>query len=729
MTENRGPIAAVGRACFRHRWWVVAVWVILAVAGVMASGRVFNGLSSEPGANQLESVQAYTVLQDHSTVGDEVIGEVTGVDPKAAGTATAVTAAATDLATVPGVQNVATPFTPSLPAAVRSALIAHTGSGLLVEVTLTNLSDDAETTAVDAINHRLDSLQTALRAGGAPQADIARGGSAILNQQVNHQVEHDLGLAEELSLPITLVLLIFVFGGLIAAGLPIIAAILSVFGAMLALLGFEHITTIDQNATIVVTLLGLGLSIDYGLLLVARYREELAAGAEPAEAVGRAWASAGRTILFSALTVAGSLAGLTVFGVTSMTALGTAGVSIAGIAMLVSLTATAALLGLARKRIKPAKKAINTDDDSGFFAGLAHVVQRRPVVTVVVTAAVLLAMAVPVLGTKVSVNSFTALPRSLSSVRVADDLSTAYGQSEQPAATVVAQMSAADLGTWAGKWSSYPGVSRVGQPVQVAADLATVDIYVSGDPEGTGARALVHTLRDNRPDAQSWVGGDAALLDDVLGLIGDRLPWAALVTVIAMMVLLFLMTGSIVVPIKAIIMNVLSLGATVGVMNLVFQHGTGSSLLHTLHTGSLDPFVLVGVLAFAFGLSMDYEVFLLSRIKEYVDAGVPSDVAVRRGLQRSGRVITSAALCMVIVFSCFLVGRVGNTQEIGLGLAAAIAVDATLVRCVLVPATMTLLGKWNWWAPAPLARFHRRWIAPAVAEPSVETERERVAIG
>jgi RND superfamily putative drug exporter len=184
------------------------------------------------------------------------------------------------------------------------------------------------------------------------------------------------------------------------------------------------------------------------------------------------------------------------------------------------------------------------------------------------------------------------------------------------------------------------------------------------------------------------------------------------------------------VPIKAIVMNLLSLGATVGVMNLVFQHGVGSGLLHTLHTGSLDPFVMVGVLAFAFGLSMDYEVFLLSRIKEYVDAGLPSDVAVRRGLQRSGRVITSAALCMVIVFTCFLVGRVGNTQEIGLGLAAAIAIDATLVRCVLVPATMTLLGRWNWWAPAPLARFHRRWIAPAVAEaPSPVREPEPVAVG
>jgi RND superfamily putative drug exporter len=183
-----------------------------------------------------------------------------------------------------------------------------------------------------------------------------------------------------------------------------------------------------------------------------------------------------------------------------------------------------------------------------------------------------------------------------------------------------------------------------------------------------------------------------------------------------MFILLFLMTGSVLVPIKAVVMNALSLGATVGVMNLVFERGWGSGVLHTLTTHSLDPFVIVGVLAFAFGLSMDYEVFLLSRIKEHVDAGETNDVAVRRGLQRSGRVITSAALLMVIVFGCFLVGRTGNTQQIGLGLAAAIAIDATIVRCLLVPATMTLLGRWNWWAPKGLARWHSRRVAAHVAE-------------
>ncbi len=714
-TPKSGPIAAIGRFSFRHRWWVLATWLLLAAIGFTMANRVFTGLSDKPGANSLESVQAYTVLSNESQVGGTVLGEVTHVDYRDSAVRSAVTSAAADIAAISGVRSVQTPYRSGLQA---SGLVAKDGSGLLIRVTLNDLNTAAEDTAVAAIGTRLERMQAALRDDGSPRARVLQGGGAVMNRQVGDQVQKDVGLAEELSLPITLIVLVFVFGGIIAAGLPVFAAILSVFVAMAALFGFEHVTDIDQNATIVVTLLGLGLSIDYGLLLVARYREELLRGDGPEAALARAWSSAGRTIFFSALTVAGSLAGLVVFGVVSMTALGLAGVSIALIAMAIALTSTAALLGVARKRIRPSKRAARRhgDDTSGFFARLAHGVQRRPVVTVLVTAGLLLAAGLPLLGTKPTVNSLASLPTSLSSVRVAHDLTDRYGQGDSPAITVVYRGTSADLDRWAARWTGTPGVTRVSAAQQVAPNLATVDIYTPGDPEGADARALVGTVRADRPAGTSWVTGDAALLDDVLGLIQDRLPWAIAVTVVAMFVLLFLLTGSLVVPVKAIVMNALSLGATVGVMNLVFQHGVGSGLLHTRHTGSLDPFVIVGVLAFAFGLSMDYEVFLLSRIKEYVDAGHPSDEAVRRGLQRSGRVITSAALLMVIVFGCFLVGRVGNTQEIGLGLAAAIAIDATLVRCVLVPATMTLLGKWNWWAPKPLARWHAKWIAPAVVE-------------
>jgi RND superfamily putative drug exporter len=711
---------------------LLVVWLAVAAGGFLASGPVSDGLSDQPGANSLESIQASNVLDQESKVGPTIAGEVTGIDPGSAETRNTVVASAATLAHIPGVRSVATPYDTGVPAAQSHQLLARDGHGLLVTVTLDDLADGPQDTAVDAVSKQLDVLGSSLRAR-APDTRMLLGGGPIINNQVNDQVDHDLSLAEGLSLPLTLVVLVFVFGGVIAAGIPVFAAILSVFAGMAALLGFEQFTNIDQNATIVVTLLGLGLSIDYGLLLVARYREELALGYSPEDAVGRAWATAGRTILFSALTVAGSLAGLVVFGVTSMTALGVAGVSIAAVALLVALTGTAAMLGFARKRIRPSKRALarakrgpskHAGDaaERGFFAGLARVVQRRPLVMAIVSAAVLLAIGLPLLGTTPRINPLSGFPKSMSSIQVANDLSSQYGRPSDPAMTVVARTDAATLDAWAQRFIHAPGVVAVPPADQVAPDLATVDIFVVGDPESTAARNLVHQVRADRPaGVTSWVTGDAAVLDDVVGLIDSRLPWAIAVTVVAMFVLLFLMTGSFIVPIKAIVMNVLSLGAAAGVMNLVFQHGVGGGFLHTLTTGSLDPFVVVGVLAFAFGLSMDYEVFLLSRIKEYVDAGEPTDVAVRGALQRTGRVITSAALLMVVVFGCFLVGRTYNTQQIGLGLAAAIAIDATLVRCVLVPATMTLLGKWNWWAPRPFARWHAKRRATLLPELPAET--------
>jgi RND superfamily putative drug exporter len=227
-----------------------------------------------------------------------------------------------------------------------------------------------------------------------------------------------------------------------------------------------------------------------------------------------------------------------------------------------------------------------------------------------------------------------------------------------------------------------------------------VDLEVAAGPPTPAAEDLVRRVRADRPPgAQSWATGDAAQLVDLKDLIGRGAPWAIAVAVLAMLVLLFTMTGSLVVPVKALAANVLSLAATLGVMAAVFVHGWLAGPLHTLTVPGLDPFVTVIILAFAFGLSMDYEVFLLTRIKEHVDAGVDSDEAVRRGLQDSGGIITSAALLMMIVFACFGGAQMGSIEELGIGLTVAVFIDATIVRCLLVPATMTLLGKWNWWSP------------------------------
>jgi RND superfamily putative drug exporter len=710
-----GALARLGRWCFRHRYWVLTAWLVAVAAGVLSSGPVFAALADNANPKHVESIDAYNQVSAGDNTGGQVVGLVDRIDPKAAGVAPAVGAAADDIAHLADVRTVVTPFSPGLRPAAARAQLSGDGTGLLITATLAKLDRPQRNDLAARITDRLHALAGQLRDAGQSEARVRVGGGARLNAEAHAAVQQDLSLAEELSLPLTLVVLVIVFGGLIAAGVPVISAAVSVAAAMTVLLGFSKVTDLDQNVVTVVTLLGLGLSIDYGLLLVGRYREELGAGFEPAEAAGRAWATAGRTIFFSGLTVAAALAGLLMFDERGLSALGVAGVSIAAVAMVTALTFTAALLGLFRRWIKPSKRAMRRlarygdAAEIGFFARLSRVVQRRPLIVAVATAAVLLAAGAPMLTTTVKLPGLAQIPRTIESAQVADELGSRFGKVQTPAVTVVARTDKASLDAWAARWTGDPAVTDV-QPAQALANgIATVDLNVRGDSQSDAAQALVDRVRADRPPGvASWVTGDAAVLVDFEGILFDGLPWAIGVSVLAMVVLLFAMTGSLVVPVKAVLANVVSLGAAFGVMNAVFERGWLSGPLHTLTVGGLDPFVIVIVFAFAFGLSMDYEVFLLGRIKEYVERGWDTDTAVRRGLQHTGRIITSAALLMVIVFGCFAAARMGTIEEIGLGLSVAVLVDATIVRCLLVPATMTLLGRWNWWAPEPLRRLHTR---------------------
>ena len=533
MAETR--LARIGRWCFRRTWWVVAIWLVAMVVGGLASGPVFAGLRNGNGPGSLESIQAQNVLNAAGGQGDIIYGEVDRVDPGAPAVRDAVRATAAELSGVAHVATVTTPYDPGLPPRVASAAVSRDGQAVLVQVTLdqVTLNDAGTSTAIDAVTSQLRALQRHLIAAGQPDAVVRVGGNQVINDQANAQAQTDLSRAEELSLPITLVVLVFVFGGLLAAGMPVIAAIVSVLASMALLLGFAQVTDLDQNAVTVVTLLGLGLSVDYGLLLVARYREELGHGYPAEVALSRAWATAGRTIAFSALTVAAALTGLLMFGIAPLSTLGAAGVSIALVAMGVSLTLTAALIGLAKRRIRPSKRSARTSAGSGepaevgFFAGIARLVQRRPLVTALVTGTALMATGVPLLSASVHLADLSSLPRSLESVRVADDLGTRFGQSQTPAVTVVARTDAASLDAWAARWDGAAGVIRVEPAQQVAPDLAVVNIDSTGDPQGSAARGLVHRVRADRPPGvQSWVTGTAAVLDDLLGLIESRLPLA-----------------------------------------------------------------------------------------------------------------------------------------------------------------------------------------------------------
>ncbi|GAA1531497.1 MMPL family transporter [Dactylosporangium maewongense] len=689
-----GFMAGLGGWCFRNRWWVLGAWLVAVIGGVLAAGPLLDAISETNSVRKkVESIEAYDLIGTAEDSSGQVVGLVDAVDPKAEDVRAAVDAAAGRLRGVEHVRK------------VDATAVSADGRALLVVATLEKVDKPTRNAAVDKVEAELDRLRGELPAGAA----VRVGGSATISRDAGRTLDGDRSRAELLSLPLTLVVLVIVFGGLIAAGVPVLAAVVSVAAVFPVLYVFTTFTDVDSNALTVASLLGLGLSVDYGLLLVARYREELAAGFDPGDAIGRAWATAGRTILFSALTVAAALAGLLAFSVRQLTALGAAGVSIALVAMLVSLTFTAALIGLARKRLKPARRARRDEAGRGFFAALAALVQRRAALVAVVTAALLLAAGLPLLSATVKLPGLEGFPRSIESVRVADELKTRFGRAFAPTLTVVARTGAAELDAYAARWSGDPAVGKV-QPAKPVGDgLAAVELSLRGGAQDDAAQELVLRLRADRPaGVQSWVTGDAAVLVDLVDLIVDDLPLALGITLTAMLVLLFAMTGSLVVPVKAILANVVSLGATLGVMVAVFEHGWLAGVLGTLTVGGLDPFVVVILFAFAFALSMDYEVFLLGRVKEYVDGGDDTDTAVRRGLQHTGRVITSAALLMVIVFGCFAAAQMGSIEQIGLGLTTAVLIDATVVRCLLVPATMTLLGRWNWWAPGPLRRLHQR---------------------
>jgi|NGEPerStandDraft_6_1074524.scaffolds.fasta_scaffold00031_8 RND superfamily putative drug exporter len=681
----------IGVWCFRRRLLVVGIWLVVMVGGAVSIGPLFAGMGDTTTLTGTETGQAQAVTDGAVNHGEQFFAVVDNIDATSPATTAILEEAVAGVRGITGVQDAEAP------------VASNDGRAAYIFVTLKQAESqyqpftDAQT--------RLNALTGAL-----PNATVSYGGGDLIGDDANAAVQDDLRNAEIYSLPLTVVLLLIVFGGVVAAGLPAIAAIGTVLGATAVLLGFSTFVTIDADAITVVTLLGLGLSIDYGLLLVARFRDELSDTGDQVAAVAAAWNTAGRTIGFSALTVAAALAGLMAFDVGELRALAAAGIATVIVGMLAGITLTAALLGFGGRWIKPRRRRNHADPDAGFFAGLARRTQRRPWLTLVGCAVVLLALAAPLLHVTIKVPQLEGLPRSLESVRVADVLQDRFGITSQAGVAVVARTDPATLDAYAQRWASDPQVEHVEGAGAVGADVSIVVFDVKGDGQGAGAQALVDRLRNDRPVGfESWVTGDAARLMDLQDKLAEGLPLAVAIVVLAMMVVLFLMTGSVVVGIKAIVISAVSLAATFGVLTAIFQDGWLSSLLGTLTVGGLSPYMIVIVFAFAFGLSMDYEVFLLARIKEFYDAGESPDAAVRLGLQRSGRIITSAALLMLIVFACFATADVGALQQIGLGLFVAVLIDATLVRCLLSPAVMTVLGRAAWWAPAPLRRLHARF--------------------
>ena len=483
---------------------------------------------------------------------------------------------------------------------------------------------------------------------------------------------------------------------------------MAVVGALLILLWVSHLADISAYSVNVVTMLGLGLAVDYSLLVISRFREERAAGFELPEAIERTLATAGRTVAFSGLTVAASLCGLLAFAEPFLRSLAWGGIGVVLVAMVAAVTLVPALLGLWGRRIRPGAAS---SSDHGLFYRLSRLVQRAAPVIVVLVAALLVVLALPFRHARLENSGLESLPRSSESRQLFDTVEDRFqGGGTDPVVVVVesAPGSPAVAG-YLRRVGQLPGVARAEARPGTPPRLTVLDVVPEGPSEGPEATRLVGRIRALDRPAAGGVTGPAAFLVDYRESLGGRLPYALGLIGLATFVLLFLMTGSVVVPVKAIVMNVLSLGASFGALVWVFQEGHLSGLLGFDPPGMVDISIPVLIFVFAFGLSMDYEVFLLSRIKEAWDQTGDNDRAVALGLQRTGRIVTSAAALIVVVFCGFAAGELLTIKEVGLGMAIAVVLDATVVRMLLVPATMKLMGRWNWWAPPALRRFHDRF--------------------
>jgi RND superfamily putative drug exporter len=567
---------------------------------------------------------------------------------------------------------------------------------------------------------------------------VEAGGAGPVFHELGTTIEEDLVRAELIALPITIILLLFIFRGAVAAALPLVIGALSVVGTFLVLRVLASLTEVSIFALNLTTAMGLGLAIDYSLFVVSRYREELAAGFEPGVALVRTVRTAGRTVAFSALTVAASLCALLVFPLSFLRSFAYAGVAVAILAGLCAVVVLPALLAVLGRRVDALSLRHRpvTPVEQGIWHRIAATVMRRPIPIATAVILVLLLLGSPFRHLELGRPDDRVLPESASSRQVSDEIRANFDSQEAGALAVVAG-DTSDAGTGAAReeaiagyataLSRLDGVARVdavtgvyleGQPVPVGPELTQrfagesatwLSVVPSIEPVSPAGERLVEEIRDLPAPFEVKVTGEPAELVDTKESLFGRLPLAAGIVALITFVLLFAMFGSVVVPLKALVLNVLSLSATFGAMVWVFQEGHLSGVLDFTATGSIDATTPILMFCIAFGLSMDYEVFLLSRIKEEHDRGEPNVAAVARGLERTGRIVTAAALLIAMIFTAFATSRVSFIKLFGVGLTLAVLMDAFVIRGTLVPAFMRLAGEANWWAPRWMRRLHDRF--------------------
>jgi len=536
------------------------------------------------------------------------------------------------------------------------------------------------------------------------------GGVGVVGHSITKKISDDLKIAEAISIPLTFILLAFVFGALAASAMPLIVGVAAILGAFFILYLFSLFTEVSVYALNLTTGMGLGLGIDYALLMVNRFREEIHHGKSVEDSVVTTMATAGKTVFYSGMTVLVTMVSLTFFPLPFLKSFGYAGVSVVALAVVGAIFGLPPILAMMGKRIDKGviRKSAITPKEDGRWADTARFVMKRPIPVVVVSLIALGIMAAPISAIKFSQGDARMLPAdNPAAIATMVQAERFPGQTGTPIEIIIfdGAQKTDEIAQYAQRIAAIDGIVGVVPPQVIGSDVRVV-AYQEMLPRTPESQKLIHDIRGVKAPAGTLVGGVAADYTDSQDGIADTLPWAFGWIALSVLILVFIFTGSIILPIKAVLLNVLSLGATMGVLTWVFIDGNLQWLVGSFTvTGSLDTSIVILIAVVVFGLSMDYELFLLSRIREEHLQGRSNVESVATGLQRSARIITAAAVLLAVVFAAFVTSGVTSIKTMGFGVALAVILDATLIRALLVPALMRLFGERNWWAPKSMQRF------------------------
>ena len=725
--QSENLAARVGRWSARH--WKTAVFGWLAFVLIAFGAGKMIGIESlsttDPGPGESGRVQQILNDEFEQPAKELVLVQSSTLTATGARFHATVKDVVRRLESQPNVTNIDSPFAPG-----NAGQVSSDRHSALVEFDIRGKSDDAK----DKVKPILATVADAQRA--SPQFTIAEFGGGSANKAINEQFGKDLLKAGALSLPLTLVILLLVFGAVVAAGIPLLLALTSVFATIGLLSLPSHLLPMDDAVSAVVLLIGLAVGVDYSMFYLKRSREERVAGRTESASVEAAAATSGRSVLISGITVMAAMSGMFISGDKTFEGFAVATILVVATSVLGSLTVLPALLSKLGDRVNRGRVPFMRSPDqrvgeSRLWGAILGPVLRRPVVSAILAAGVLIALAVPALRLQTTQGSTEALPRSLAVIKAYDKIQKAF-PGEAVAAEVVVEATdvrSSTVRSAIGELSRRALASgEMFRPIEVdvnrAGTVALVSIPIAGNGTNSASKSAVHTLRDhlvpatfgNLPASTTGVGGMTAQSIDFGHQFRQTTPYVFAFVFALTFVLMLLAFRSIVIAVKAIVLNALSVAAAYGILVLVFQDGVGRGLIGA-SSGGIESFMPMFLFVILFGLSMDYHVFIISRIREAFDRGMSTDEAVAHGIKISAGVVTSAAVVMVLVFSVFITSSFDLLKQFGVGLAAAILIDATIIRAVLLPASMKLLGDWNWYLPSWL-----EWL-PRVG---VETAREPV---